>query len=135
MKKSELRTGMWVICKNRNRGMVLLNTKDGDIISGDTNWCSLNRYDENLNHLNRGYPLFNIVKVIQPSAHYYYYYNINKDDKYEVIWDKEKEYEPVNIIINATVNPKSITDVENVIKELQEKLNNLKINLSVNETK
>jgi hypothetical protein len=48
------------------------------------------------------------------------------------IKEEEKKYEPINITINAVINSDSIKDVEKIINELQEKLSNLKINLSLN---
>lgn len=47
MKKSDLKTGMWVQLRYGAMAMVLLGTKDGDILSGET-WCPLKAYNEDL---------------------------------------------------------------------------------------
>lgn len=131
MKKSDLKTGMWVVCKDGDRGMVLLNTENGDIISGDTNWGPLSSYDDDLKYKNSTLPFLNadIVKVIQPSANKYYYH-INNDANSEVIWERKKQ-EPVTINLNMSINADSVRDVERIIEELQEKLKNLKVDINI----
>ena len=49
MKKSELKTGMWVEYRNGKKVIVLLNTKGGDVLAGGGRWNTLDYYDENLN--------------------------------------------------------------------------------------
>ena len=90
-------------------------------------------FNENDGYFNK------IIKLYKVNEdHYECYaalkYMLNGDlKKYDCVYDKstEKEIEPLNIIINATVNPDSITDIEKIIDELQEKIKNLKINLTV----
>lgn len=124
MKKSDLKTGMWVICKNGNRGMVLLNTKDGDIVSGDTNWFPLDSYNNELKYPNSDFSEFDIVKIVQPSANTYYY-NIDRDFKLQTLWERNN-----SIDIHITAEIENIEEIKNTIDELQDKLSNLKIKLS-----
>ncbi len=49
MKKSDLKTGMIVVTADGEKSQVLLGTKNGDILSGQT-WCPLNVYNENLEY-------------------------------------------------------------------------------------
>lgn len=89
MKKSDLKTGMWVVCKNEAKGIIMLDTKDGDIISGDTLWCSLESYDEDL----RADLIsdFDIVKILQPKCPQdYFNFHIDQEDNYKVIWQREE---------------------------------------------
>jgi hypothetical protein len=43
---------------------------------------------------------------------------------------KEEKKEPITLVMNVTINQDSINDVKKVINELQEKLQNLKINFT-----
>ena len=88
MNKSELKTGMWIICENGDSGMILLDTNNGDITSGINNWCPLNNYDENLEQTIHYDGYDDIIKVIQPTNNKDYY-NINdKYADYKVLWGK-----------------------------------------------
>jgi len=81
---------MWVICENGEKGMILLDTNNGDIISGDKLWCPLSNYDEKLKQT-MPYEGFDIVKIIQPT-HNKDYYNINDEYvSYRVLWEKGKD--------------------------------------------
>ena len=88
MKKSDLKTGMWVVSKNGAKGIIMLDTNDGDIISGDTLWCNLKSYNDDL----RTYLSdFDIVKVLQPKCPQdYFNLNIYQEDTYKVIWQREE---------------------------------------------
>jgi hypothetical protein len=109
MKKSDLKTGMWVIVKHGGKGMVLLGTNNGDIISGDTRWGSLDEYDDNLIRTNQNHN-YDIVKIIQPTTNFDYY-NINKDTKHIVIWDKEKEEQNKKATLLNCTTEELITEI------------------------
>ena len=49
MKKSDLKTVMWVEYRSGKKVIVLLNTENGDVLVGGGRWNSLYHYDENLN--------------------------------------------------------------------------------------
>ena len=49
MKKSDLKTGMWVEYRSGKKVIVLLNTENGDVLVDGGRWNSLYHYDENLN--------------------------------------------------------------------------------------
>ena len=82
MKKSELKTGMWLKRRNGDLAMVLLNTENGDICSGIETWYPLDHTNEDLT--DKYDVQFDIVKIMQPlSNHSYYNY-----DEHNVIWER-----------------------------------------------
>ena len=84
MKKSDLKTGMWIVQRNGERARVLLGTKDGDIVSGET-WYPLGCVNEDLtNHSND--ERYDIVEVRQPLGNRYY---LDKTVNEEV-WKREE---------------------------------------------
>ena len=55
MKKSDLKSGMIIEGKNGEKGIVLLNTSNGDVIGGagggkNKTWCGLYNYREDLTY-------------------------------------------------------------------------------------
>ena len=52
MKKSDLRTGMWVKCRNGKRMLILLNAKnkcrEADILTDEKTWNKLESYTDDL---------------------------------------------------------------------------------------
>lgn len=118
--------------------------KSGIIIKNDSDshcpWWKCYKQGTGGQIFNKNDEYFNKIKKLYKikDDHYVHYYAlkfmINGDlSKYDCIYNKDiaKEIEPLNIIINATINPESIKDIEKIIDELQEKLKNIKINLVV----
>jgi len=82
--KKDLKTGMKVIARNRNVGVVLLGVehkygkeKDCILFNGNFNWHTLNQYTENLKY--RGYRDEDIVEVFTPEHPYVIGKVFNKD--------------------------------------------------------
>lgn len=71
MKRSELKTGMIIEDSNGQKGMVLLNTANGDIVSGET-WCPLDSLCKDLTQIN--YDGHTINAVYQPDSNMSYGY-------------------------------------------------------------
>jgi hypothetical protein len=90
MKKSDLKTGMWVETRDGKLAMVLLNTENGNIISGKT-WMPLDSINENLEYKYEE-KNYDIVKIYQPIFNRDY---LNDSETYEnanrtLIWEREK---------------------------------------------
>lgn len=93
MKKSDLKTGMVVELRNGKKGMVLLDTKDGDIISGEYYGRLLSYFREDLtSDISIDY---DIIKIYQPEAisYYLYYYNnhIHFSNR-NCIWERKEQH-------------------------------------------
>ncbi|GCD11704.1 hypothetical protein [Clostridium tagluense] len=63
MKKSDLKTGMWLELRDGTFGMVLLGTNNGDILSGQA-WFPLASFNENLTHIEAQSK--DAIKIYQP---------------------------------------------------------------------
>lgn len=85
MKKSDLRTGMWIEKRDGNKAIILLNTKNGNIYSGENTWGEISNYNEDLK--NSFSATHDILKVYQPTSNYAYW-NFDKD-KLKLIWERE----------------------------------------------
>jgi hypothetical protein len=53
MKKSELKSGMLITLRNGKKGIILLNTPQGDVVASngdedDNTWCSLDSFSDDL---------------------------------------------------------------------------------------
>jgi len=90
-KKENLKTGMVVELRNSDKAMVLLGTKNGDILSGET-WCSLEVYNNNLvrTELVGIENYTDIMKIYQPMSNMQY---LNKNTMFsyehmELIWER-----------------------------------------------
>jgi hypothetical protein len=82
MKKSDLKTGMWVEYRNGIKRLVALNTRWGDVLVGfDGNAC-LGNFKESLEH--EFLKDMDIVKVYEPYGANY----ILKPEKSSVIWER-----------------------------------------------
>ena len=124
-KKSDLKTGMWVENRNGILAMVLLGTKNGDIISGQT-WCPLAEYRENLLRNDISIKTdYDIVKVYQPKSNsdYLGYIDMNKEvfntSRWILLWDRNQELKEI------TELKKSISDIEKDLQGMKEKLDEL----------
>jgi hypothetical protein len=96
MKKSELKTGMWLEVEQKftnvtliNMGMVLLDTENGDIIVGET-WMPLDSLNEDLEYENCH---VKITKIYQPSNNIDY---LRKESPFnfkfrenELVWERK----------------------------------------------
>lgn len=107
MRKSDLKTGMWVENRLGKKALVLLNTKNGDIVSGPEIWGRLDNYSEDLvtSHDRDG----DIMKVYQP-IYVSGYYNHEKYDDMELV---KKRKELVTVTLEEIAKWKGI-DVDNV---------------------
>jgi hypothetical protein len=90
MKKSDLKTGMWVEFRDGRKAMVLLGTNDGDIVSSTETWFPINsNLDENLNSKLPFSNSVNVVKVYQPTSNRGYFNE--KVIEMELIWEREPQ--------------------------------------------
>ena len=120
MKKSELRTGMWVETSYDEVGIVLLGTWMGDVVAYEdrSGYDELSIWNEDLEEEDpMDDDVCNIIKV----------YNFNNSlKKGNLIWErKEDKKETQNITINITVNGtyKNIEELtDSISKQIQLKL-------------
>lgn len=86
MKKSDLRTGMWVEYRTGEKRMVALAVKDyGNIIAGNGGWNALDSYSDDL--INEDTEKCDIVKIYDID----YIGNINEIPTRKPIWEREPE--------------------------------------------
>ncbi len=107
MRKSDLKTGMWVENRNGAIAIVLLNTKDGDIFSGTNVWGPLKDYNDGLS-CTCGSD-FDIIRIYQPKSNYGYY-NYEKHERLRLIWERK---EPVTVTLEEIAKWKGV-DVDNI---------------------
>jgi hypothetical protein len=91
--KSDLKTGMILELNSGDIVMVLLNTNNGDIVSGD-NWFPLKDYTDdtlfNPNNTNS----YSVKSVYQPRSNKYHslkLFNPEHKHDYEVVWERKTE--------------------------------------------
>lgn len=119
MKKQDLRSGMTVEYRDGDRRLVLLNSKNGDVLVEIINGrCitvnNLKYYNEKLESLDGDGKYLDIVKV----------FDINN----KLIWERKEIPQQINITINATLDQGNIDNIEQQIKELlRSSLNRSKI--------
>lgn len=98
-KKSDLRTGMLVENRYGDKGMVLLNTAHGDVISGDGKsaraWFHLSKLDSDLKY--PGMLDGDIIRVYDNAEHFEIRDRISFDKKTQLIWEREEENTIVTI--------------------------------------
>jgi hypothetical protein len=106
MKKSELKTGMWIETEAEEIGMILLNTQEGNMIVYDDNdFDYLSTWDDDLKYFNN-----NIIRV----------YDFNSSfKKGDLLWEREKS-SVNNVTINITVS--SDMDIKNIMKKINDEL-------------
>lgn len=88
--KKDLKTGMIVRTKDNKLAMVLLNTNNGDIVSGKDYWCPLDTYLDNLKYEHDFAPEADILEVYQPYNNCDYLGTGELDlDRCKLIWQRE----------------------------------------------
>jgi hypothetical protein len=88
MKKSDLKTGMWVEYRNGEKRMVALNTKEGDVLIGiEYGRALLSGFNENLEH--KFHNSMGIVAIYQANC----YGDILKEEKAKKIWERQEVIE------------------------------------------
>ena len=88
MKKSDLKTGMWVEYRSGEKRMVALNTPYGDVlVTTNSGHTKLLDFTENLTH--QDFKNMDIVAVYQSRA----YKDILQEYKAEKIWQREETIE------------------------------------------
>lgn len=88
MKKSDLKTGMWVEYRYGDKRMVALNTSEGDVLVGTEHGCScLRDFGEDLLH--KRMKDMDIVAVHQPLV----FKDIMREDKALKIWERKETIE------------------------------------------
>ncbi len=92
MKKSDLKSGMIIERKNGEKGIVLLNTSNGDIIGGagggnNKTWCGLDNYNDDLLYMGLNHAT--IVKVYDACSNM----NFGSFNEYDLklIWTRPVE--------------------------------------------
>jgi len=89
MKKSDLKTGMWIMNDSGDKYKILLNTKHGDIcIDTYGQWGSLKDINDDLTSKYKG---LDIIKIFQPATEDYYCKCRDED----IIWEYKKENAPI----------------------------------------
>lgn len=83
--KDMLKTGMWIETRNGEKGIVLLNTVDGDLVSGET-WFPLDSVNHNLKRKDNSDSPYDIVKIYSPNCNHNYY-NFNPSIN-ELLWQR-----------------------------------------------
>lgn len=119
MKKSDLKTGMWVKVRNGAKYQVLLNTSMGNVLCAENGWNSLSSYGNDLTM--ESYKDLDIITV------YDHPYNLSLACQ-KKIWER-KEPELVTIKINASIC--NLEEIKQEIYHLEERLHNIRINLTI----
>ena len=129
MKKSDLKTGMWIETRNGQKWIVLLGTDDGDVVvHEDENdgfkggFNPLEIYEEDL--LSRRQREFDIIKVFQPNPAWYLINSFTT-----CIFDRSKQRDVINVKINAEIE--NLGELKKQVEDLEESLKNLKIKLTI----
>jgi hypothetical protein len=108
--KENLKTGMWIETRAGKKSLILLNTENGDIHSGDEIWGCLSGFKDNLLH--ERVKDYDVVKVYQPFSNSDFY-KVPNDNNSKIIWER-KEEKPKNkieqtVIRTFTYNNETIT--------------------------
>jgi hypothetical protein len=138
MKKEDLNQCM--LLKLRKNGLcVLLTRQDGnethyvlyDKNSLAKNRCggliSINYYSESLTTLDGSCDIISIKQLDSTNEVLYHVLNNVEPDTWDWV---RKEENSIDVVIKAVINQENIEDIRKSIDELQNKLDNLKINLS-----
>lgn len=88
MTKSDLKTGMVVEIRRGKTALVLLDTQNGDVVSGPNLWGSLKDYNKNFEN-KYGDKEYDIVKVYQPQNNNSYY----SFEDLTLIWERDESTE------------------------------------------
>jgi hypothetical protein len=94
----------------------------------------LESYDEKLNSIYTHCSEFDLTAIKQLSSTNEVLYHVLNDIEPDT-WDwVRKEENSIDVVIKAAINQESIEDIKKSIDELQNKLDNLKINLSLSKS-
>ena len=85
MTKSELKTGMVVELVNGERGMVLLGTDNGDIVSVGDTWFQMSDLSADMKRTAGA--CYNVARVLQPDANIDYC--VERWKRAPVIWERK----------------------------------------------
>jgi hypothetical protein len=131
MKKSDLRTGMFVKTREEDKYIVLLNTVEGDRLidlrSGESLY--LEDYDDDFNMIED--KIYDIMKIYSndcASSSIVDITNLKNKSWYkpqQLIWERQ----PEKIQINVKAEIENVEEIRSMIAELEERLNSLKIKL------
>ncbi len=126
MKKSDLKTGMWVENVEGEKYIVLLDTKRGSIISNVNSYDYLDEYKEDLTSQYDDCSVLNIIKVYDGD------YNFKPDN---ILWERNGYKSSGNLTVNVTVklDEESVQTIKDTIDDLKNQLNNLNVTLNISE--
>lgn len=128
MKKSDLKTGMLVELRRGDTAWVLKDTADGDWLQWDDARC-LNLEEYNNELLYSTYSCspenYDIIKIYQPNG--YQYLDKESINKLKLIYERNEN--EIKVHINAQLE--GIDEIKKIIDELENKLKNIKVNLSL----
>lgn len=144
MKKEDLNQCM--LFKMRNKGLCALMLRDYDGIEYQpyevfynldylahnypSGTSALSSYDDTLTNLVADSNNYDIVSIKQLSSTNEVLYHVLNNVEPDT-WDwVRKEENSIDVVIKAVINQENIEDIRKSIDELQNKLDNLKINLS-----
>jgi hypothetical protein len=99
--KKDLKTGMWVECKNGKRYLAMLNVDcvyDNNILVNNNGWLDLKSHNDNLTHKYEGE--YSIIKVYKNN----FAVSMYKGEDLKLIWERKEEKPKNHIeqIVNIT---------------------------------
>lgn len=107
--KSDLKTGMIVVLRNKTIGMILKDSANGDIISGE-HWGSLDCYDEylKLESEDADYRKYDIMQVYQPKSNMSYILSgkltVLNNYNYKLLYERDEEYTIYEVSLDSKSN-------------------------------
>jgi hypothetical protein len=87
MKKSDLKTGMWVECRGGYKASIQLNTPFGDVATNGKTYMNLNETSEDLTDKDEN--IYDIVKVFRPRSQV----SCVSGVLLQLIWEREEPIE------------------------------------------
>ena len=127
MKKSDLKTGMWIETRDGLKWIVLFGTDDGDVVvhaDGRGGFNYLELYNEELLSVSRDSSEFDIVKIFQPHPSDYLTTPFER-----CLLDRSQQRDIINVKINAEIE--NLGELKKQIGDLEENLKNLKITYNI----
>jgi hypothetical protein len=85
MKKSDLKTGMWVELRNGKSAMVLMSTNNGDILSGPKAWFPIDALNDDLTY--EGIKDSDIIRIYQPMSNRVYFGGMLEE--MNLLWERK----------------------------------------------
>jgi hypothetical protein len=84
MKKSELKTGMWVEYEDGEKACVMLGTKEKDILISDENWLGLNAVMDDLSSRSTNCSIIKVYEAKNTMSMF-------NGEHLKLLWEREPE--------------------------------------------